>query len=240
MVLSFLAVTTLIEFNRLKSEIAELEHRQISNVPIKYGFKSSGLDGKARVLANKKKSMANCLNCGAKPSRMAKPKHLGKFVLKAATLEFGLSAMHLRNLSMQWFCKFYLHQDFKSWSTPDGFMFLKKERLAELQYKAKDELGLNLYKPNPGGAGNSNSGNTSRKCFAFPDTFARIVETSPDLVKGIGKLINALNSTRAIDADKLESHCQDILDYFHNSEYEWNWMSHSVHAAVHHGPDLVR
>ena len=224
----------------MKHEIEELEHRQISNVPIKYQLKSTELDGKGRVLASGKKSMANCLNCCAKPSRMAKPKHLGKFVLKPETLELGLSPMHLRNLAMQWFCKFLLHKDFQSWSTPEGFGFLKKERMAELQYKAKDRLGLDLYKPIPGGAGNSNSGNTSRKCFANPETFASIVETSPDLVKAIGKLINALNSIEDIDADKLESHCQDILDFFHNSEYSWNWMSHSVHAAILHGPDLVR
>ena len=233
-------MTTLREFNRLKQEIAELEHRTISNVPITFRLKPSGLDGKGRVLANGKKSMANCLNCSAKPSRMALPKHSGKFVVKVSTLEFGLSAMHLRNLAMQWFCKFKLHQDFQSWSTPLGFKFLKDDRMKELQFEAKDRLGLELYKPIPGGAGNSNSGNTSRKCFAHAETFASIVQTSPDLVKAIGKLINALNSTEDIDADKLESHCQDILDYFHNSEYSWNWMSHSVHAAVIHGPDLVR
>ena len=91
-----------------------------------------------------------------------------------------------------------------------------------------------------GKTGNSNDGNTARKAFENYEIFAEIIEIDPEIVRILRDLLNAINCTLPLDADKFEALCELWLDLFFNSEFSWNVLNPSVHLLLVHGPDLIR
>ena len=224
----------------MENEIENLVHRTINNVPIKYQLKPTCLDGKGRILWAGKTSMSTCLNCGALPKEMAH-RYQNKPIIES-TLKFGMSSMHLRVRAMEWCCKAKLYQDMETWYLPAEWQFLKDARMVEMQISAKELLGLDLYKVLPGAVGNSNTGNTSRKAFANPKEFAKILdgdETIEEIISLLARVLNAVNSKEDIDPNKLQALCNKTLDLIYQSKWSWNWLSHSVHVLLHHSPQIV-
>ena len=88
--------------------------------------------------------------------------------------------------------------------------------------------------------GNSNDGNLARKCFSKPATFARIVGAPVKLVRILTTLLNAINTTRPLDADKFQKKANEFLTDFHKSNISWNTLNPSLHALLVHGGDMIR
>ena len=176
--------------------------------------------------------MCNCTHCFATPIQMAdldadfEPDH--------ETFTYGGAFLHCRIRAFEHTCKGYLHSDFESWSYPAEWHFLRDERKAELQVAFKERLGLDVYKVLPGQAGNSNSGNTSRKAFANFEVFADIVGCPPEYLEKLAVLLNAANSTKEIDPVKCEAMQKEVVALFRKAGLSWNWLSQSLHTLLFH------
>ena len=176
--------------------------------------------------------MCNCTHCFATPKEMANLK--GNFDPDPETFQYGGAVMHARIRAFEHTCKGYLHSDLESWSYTSEWQWLRDERMAELQMAFKARLGLDVYKVQPGQAGNSNSGNTSRKAFANFEVFADIVGCPPEYIQKLGVLINAANSKTAIDPVKCEAFQKEVVALFEKAGLSWNWMSQSLHTLLFH------
>ncbi|KAF0293014.1 hypothetical protein FJT64_009059 [Amphibalanus amphitrite] len=76
-------------------------------------------------------------------------------------------------------------------------------RKQAMQQQFRQRLGLIVDYPIPGGQGNTNDGNTSRRAFEVPQVFAEITGVSQDLIERLAVILTAINSTRKeIDPDK--------------------------------------
>ena len=57
---------------------------------------------------------------------------------------------------------------------------------------------------------------------------------------GIKTAIEAIDSPLKISADKYEKFANEWLDHFHESGWEWSWLSPTVHMLFHHGAQIFR
>ena len=109
------------EANRLQTEIDRLQPFNIpgTNILINYNCLHSMLDGKVKVIISEVSNNAtcNCWICGAKPSEMAKRRgSRHSFLANRNALLKGGAPLHTKLRLFDYVCKFYFHQDFKSWT----------------------------------------------------------------------------------------------------------------------------
>ena len=60
------------------------------------------------------------------------------------------------------------------------------------------------------------------------------------MIEILADLINAINTTLPLDADKFEALCQRFLEIFFSSSIAWNIFSPTVHLLLVHGAELIR
>ena len=199
------------EAARLKKEVESVEPYEIDGLKIEFNGYPTLTDGKVKVNWSEweKKAMTNCVICRASPKQMSK-RH-GKWKVNENHFAFGIACLHVRLCAFTWLCKGFLYADFKRWSK-DGpeEKALIDARMKELQRRFKEELELPVYFTSE--TGNSNDGNCARKAFDNYETFARIIEQPEDLVRDLGYMIDMINSSNPLDADKFEEFANDWLD----------------------------
>lgn len=115
-----------------------------------------------------------CTVCGATPTMMNKLENIlnGKFATRPNTLCYGIVITHAWIRVFEFVINLSIKLPFKVWRRLGEIMKVKIVKREEIIKKRMYEaFGLRINEPRDKGAGNSNSGNTSRKAFNDPEKF---------------------------------------------------------------------
>jgi len=86
-----------------------------------------------------------------------------------STLSFGLSSLHAWIRFFECLIHVAYRLGFKKWQARGNDQEMLKEKKKEKQTKFRQEMGLLIDQPRPGGSGTTNDGNTARRFFSNPD-----------------------------------------------------------------------
>ena len=111
-----------------------------------------------------------------------------------------------------------------------------QERKRKIQKICRDELGLIVDRPKPGGAGNSNDGNTARTAFRLHEKFAEICGLDHELVFRFHIIMVALNCGFPLDRHKFEMYLRETGELFVKL-YNWYYMPVGLHVLLMHWKD---
>ena len=87
-----------------------------------------------------------------------------------------MSTLHARIRFLEYFLHLAYRLEVRKWQIHGADVQLVKERKKNIQQKFKDEMGLLVDQPRPGGVGTSNTANTSRIFFSNPTKSAEITD----------------------------------------------------------------
>ena len=203
----------------------------------------SMLDGKAKNGATDHGSTLSCFICKAKPNDFNNLSNLtsGKFTEDLDCLKHGISPLH------QWIrcLDAILHLAYKlgtgRWRKNKalGDESVIKTRKAEIQKQLKQRLGLVVDMPKTGGSGNTNDGNTARRCFQNSAVFAEVTGVSEDLIYRFYILLCLINCRQQIDVDKFAAYCKETATLW-VEKYPWYKMPVSLHVLLVHGVSYLK
>lgn len=236
----------LTEKESVESEISHLQPFQ--------SFTSSGIelhvvyeplltviDGKVFSIISGATSQQSCGICGAKPSEFNKLEKLADRILNRDALAHGISPLHMWIRCFE----FILHLGYKNidglktWKVSKQSQILA-ERKKSIQNAMRQEFGLLVDFPKPGGSGTTNDGNTSRRIFSDSNrrTASEILGIEPWLVDGLHNILVALDSCLPLDAEKFGKFCSDLARRY-VEHYGWYYMPVSVHKLLMHGKEII-
>ena len=237
------------EEKNIKDQISDLQPTviQLSNgtiVTIQHEFHLTMIDGKvATVISgeeNAKKSSMTCNICGAKPKEMNDIRRVIQKESDEDALEIGLSTLHAWIRTFEWILHVGYRIDLKTWAVRgDENKAVMAERKRKMQAEFRRQLGLHVDQPRSGGSGTSNDGNTARRAFADPPAFSQITGVDQELIERLQTILEAINSTEPIDADKFRDFAFQTASLY-VSKYPWYYMPASAHKLLVHGGEVIR
>ena len=231
----------------LQSQIDQLGNQliPINNhlIECKLNFHLTMLDGKAKNGATDHASTQSCFICQAKPNDFNNLTNFtsGKFSEDLDCLKHGISPLH------QWIrcLDAILHLGYKlgtgRWrmnkALGDESVIQTKKR--QIQKELKEKLGLVVDMPKPGGAGNTNDGNTARRLFQNYAVFAQATGVSEDLIYHFYILLCLINCRHQIDVPKFAAYCTETAMLW-VEKYPWYKMPVSIHVLLVHGVSYLK
>jgi hypothetical protein len=87
------------------------------------------------------------------------------------------------------------------------------------------------------GIGSSNDGNTSRRFFENAGVVAELTGIDRDLIHRFSMILQAINSSAIIDAEKFGEYCDTTVEL--QQLYSWYNMPNTVHKVLMHGRDII-
>ena len=230
------------EYQAVEEEIAHLQVTEVSTgqgeVHVTHKLLPTMMDGKAVCALTNTRSPATCTTCGATPSQMNRL-DVSRAV-KPESYLFGLSPLHARIRCFELVLHLAYRLEIKQRNVTAKLKPAVMMRKQAIQQQFRQRLGLIVDYPIPGGQGNTNDGNTSRRAFEVPQVLAEITGVSPDLIKRLAVILTAINSTRKeIDPDKFGQYALETAR-FYVELYNWYAMPPSVHKLLVHGADIIR
>jgi hypothetical protein len=92
--------------------------------------------------------------------------------------------------------------------------------------------------PLPGGAGNTNTGNTSRRAFQDPSKLAAILNLDKIMVSNMKDILVAISTTQHIDPVAFGKLCRETLNIW-IEKYKFYTMPVTLHKVLVHGQDIM-
>ena len=236
------------EEKKMKDQISELQPTlvQLSDgtmISIRHEFHLTMIDGKvATVISGEesaKKSSMTCNICGAKPKEMNDLQRVIQRESDEDALQIGLSTLHAWIRTFEWILHVGYRMDLKTWAVRgDDNKGVMMERKRKVQAEFRRQLGLHVDQPRAGGSGTSNDGNTARRAFGDPPAFSEITGVDQGLIERLQTILEAINSTEPIDADKFGEFAFQTAQLY-VQQYPWYYMPASAHKLLVHGRDVI-
>ena len=201
---------------------------------VKYKVEITMLDGKAVNALVDCNSTQSCNVCKAKPKEMNDLELVRTKEIDQKAITLGLSTLHMWIRSFE----FILHLGYKM--EIKKFMARSKEekasverRKVEIKRRFREEMSLVVDTPKAG-CGNTNTGNTARRSFGDPETFAEITGVSVDVVTKLSVILRAVCSCYHLNLEAFKNFCFATSELI-VSLYGWYTMPPSVHKLLEHG-----
>lgn len=217
----------------------------LNNITINVNFKLylTVIDGKVLSIISGATSYASCPVCGATPKEMNQLNRHDFSPRDDTLLQYGISPLHA------WirFLEFCLHLGYRNvdglrkWRVPQGKENpILKSRKYDIQAKIKKEFGLRVDFPQPGGAGNTNDGNTARQVFNTKnqEKFADILGIDLWLVQGLHVILCVISCELPINSTKFGDFCTDLAQKY-VATYPWFFMPVTLHKILVHGKSII-
>jgi hypothetical protein len=160
------------------------------------------LDGKILNVRTNNPESGRCPICHAKSAEMMD--RTREFIPVPGSLLFKVSSLHFLLRVFEFFLNVGSNQTFKQWQCTALFKDEQKVNKAKMKLQARTSLGLILFDPRPGGAGNFHDGNSARRAFEKPEIFAEIVGVGVALIKKTYNIYLAMASGLEIDSAKFK------------------------------------
>jgi hypothetical protein len=152
--------TTKIEQDRLQQEMDNLLEHELQfdhRIKVRYIMYETMIDGKILNVLTSNPGSGRCPICHATPTQMMDRNR--EFTPVPGALMFGVSSLHFLLRSFEFFLSVGSNQTFRQWHCTAPYKEEQKANKKKLQKAFDDELGLILFTPRPGGAGNFHDGN---------------------------------------------------------------------------------
>lgn len=114
---------------------------------------------------------------------------------------------------------------------------MKSKKL--IQEKFKNQLGLRVDQPIPGGAGTTNTGNVARRAFKDPQKLSEILELDYDLICNLRIILMLLSCHENVDPEKYDELAKTTAKMFVEN-YSWFNMTPTLHRILIHGAQVIR
>ncbi|KMQ89308.1 dna-mediated transposase [Lasius niger] len=111
-------------------------------------------------------------------------------------------------------------------------------RKQEVQVILWEKLGLRVDKPKAGGSGTTNDGNTARRAFEHPDSFADYLGLNRQLVRNFKTILIALSCEFPINPVCFDTLCTSTAQIY-VARYSWYPMSSTLHKILIHAPEII-
>lgn len=233
------------ENDDLNKEIKEISEVQISLpnnkiLRVKFNLFLTILDGTVLNYITDTKSFFTCPVCGAKPSDFLSIRDFKSklFQPKPDRIKYGISPLHFWIRLFECILHISYRIDIKHWSIRGNDKEKLKVRKAEIQQRFWEKLSLHVDKSIPGGSGNTNDGNTSRRAFSEPATFAEITDVDETLITRFRNILISLSCQYPLDLDKFETYCFQTANIFMD-KYPWYPMTPTVHKILIHSRQIL-
>lgn len=153
--------------------------------------------------------------------------------------KFGISPLHAMIRSMELLLKvsYRLHMEKPSWRVSKKNQDVKKREMT-IRTALKEQLGLRIGEPLPGG-GNSNDGNCARRFFKNYKTVSRITELNEDILERFSVILMLINSKVEISVPAYQAYAEETRTRFVQL-YGWYALSPTVHKLLVHGAALIK
>jgi hypothetical protein len=194
-----------VEADRLQEEVDNLVEHQLvfdHRVRVRYIGYETMIDGKLLNVLTNNPGSGRCPICHAKSAEMMD--RTREFIPVPGSLVFGVSSLHFLLRVFEFYLNVGSNQTFKQWQCTAPFKDEQKANKAKMKLQARSRLGLILFDPRPGGAGNFHDGNSARRAFEKPEIFAEIVGVGVELIKKTYNIYLALASGLEIDSAKFK------------------------------------
>ncbi|CAL1671862.1 unnamed protein product [Lasius platythorax] len=153
------------------------------------------IDGKVLNIITGTKSMQTCPICHATPNKFndLSNRLKGLFLPNPNSLQYGISPLHAWIRLLECCLHIAYRINIKKWqmrSKSDKAEFARRKQ--EVQVILWEKLDLRVDKPKVGGSGTTNDGNTARRAFEHPDSFADYLGLNRQLVRNFKTILIAL------------------------------------------------
>ena len=102
----------------------------------------------------------------------------------------------------------------------------------------KNDKGLSLFQPRPGGSGTSNDGNTARKVMNDKEYLAKQTGISLELIHRLNIIRIALACTKKKNVEKYQAYCTKTKELY-SKELSWYPANPSLHKMFDHCADFL-
>jgi hypothetical protein len=114
----------------------------------------------------------------------------------------------------------------------------KTDAKSRIQNRFRKQTGLIIDVPKQG-SGNSNDGNTARRCFADPELTASVTGIDVYLITRFSVILQTIVSGCSVDAVKFGEYAFSTAEVY-LALYPWYYMPASVHKMLLHGASVIR
>lgn len=204
-----------IQFQKETTELIQNEVSKISNqiqnlvssivnlgnddfVSVKHELVLTMIDGKVCNAMSDNKSAQKCYICGAGPKDKNNLNTIKHRPIDPSTLSFGLSSLHAWIRFFECLIHVAYRLDFKKWQARGDDQEMLKEKKKEIQTKFRQEMGLLIDQPRPGGSGTTNDGNTARRFFSNPDLSSSITGVDKNIIVRFKVMLEVISSGEKI------------------------------------------
>lgn len=152
---------------------------------------------------------------------------------------FGISPLHayIRTMEMTLKIAYRLSMQKPTWRVSTKNIEVK-QREENIRSALKEQLGLRISEPRPGG-GNSNSGNVARRFFQENDEVAKITGLDKNLLERFHVILTLINSKAEINVQEYRVYAEETRKMYNNL-YNWYALSPTVHKLLVHGAAIIQ
>lgn len=210
-------------------------------VNFKCEFYLTVIDGKILNIIESQPSQQTCAICGATPSQFWDIDGILERPLKQSALKHGISPLHAWIRVLEFLLHLGYKIPFKKWRIPSALHDSFEQHRANIRKVIRQELGLPVDQVKPGGSGNTNDGNTSRRALSDQNRtrFAEILNVDRDLVNALHAILCAISSSHPINPEKFKEFGLSVARKY-VAQYRWNHMPVTIHKILLHGDMIVR
>ena len=249
------------ETDRLKGEIATLHpYQYLPNVRIHFQVINCMNDGKVLNILTNNDCTQRCPLCKLLERQY---RNADQDDYEISPEDINLLCLSILHFGLRLFdnlLKIGCSQSFKSHTCVDINKPAFNRRRDEIRDAFREEKGLLIDIPKPGGHGTSNdgeftkylhlynfkfkifnffAGNTVRRAFEDPEFLARQIGVSTELVTKLSNVWIALKVGLPLDADKFGQYCDGVKELYRH-EVPWAKMNPATHRIIDHGALLLR
>lgn len=111
-------------------------------------------------------------------------------------------------------------------------------RKQEIQAILWEKLGLKIDQPKAGGSGTANDGNTARRAFEHPDSFADYLTLDRQMVRNFKTILIALSCEFPINPVCFDTLCTSTAQIY-VAHYSWYLIPLTLHKILIHAPEII-
>lgn len=153
--------------------------------------------------------------------------------------KFGISPLHAYIRTMELLLKvcYRLTMDKPSWRVSKTNNTVKQREII-IRTALREQLGLRISEPLPGG-GNSNDGNCARRFFKAYKVVAQITGLNEEVLERFYTILTLINSKVEISVPDYELYAEETRTLFVR-HYGWYALSPTVHKLLVHGAAIIK
>lgn len=121
-------------------------------------------------------------------------------------------------------------------SESDKVEFARRKQ--EIQTILWERLGLRVDQPKARGSGTTNDGNTARRAFEHPDSFANYLGLDRQLVRNFKIILIALSCEFSINPVRFDTLCTSTAQIY-VAHYSWYPMPSTLHKILIYAPEII-